>query len=179
MDSMEVNKAVAAVLIGGIVFVGANLFSGLVIRPARLEKPAIEIAGAPAPGAAAPKAEEVAPIAPLLAKANVGQGETIVKRVCAVCHTFNQGGQTLIGPNLYGVVDREQASEAGFSYSTALKEKKGKWDYEALNHWLKKPSAYAQGTKMTFAGLNNDQQRADVIAYLRTLSPNPAPLPKP
>lgn len=179
MDSLEVNKAVASVLVSGIIFMLAGLVAEVVVRPAPLTKTAIKIEGAAAPNAA-PKAEEtVAPIAPLLAKADPAAGEKIAKQVCAVCHTFNDGGRPGIGPNLYGVLMRPHASEQGYTYSSALKDKKGAWDYEALNHWLKKPAAYAPGTKMTFAGINNDQQRANVIAWLRTLSANPAPLPTP
>jgi cytochrome c len=180
MDSLEVNKAVASVLVGGIVFMLAGLVSEVVVHPNHLQQPAIKIdvGAAPAAGAAPPEVV-VPPIAPLLAKADPAAGEATAKKVCAVCHTFNEGGRPGVGPNLYGVVMGPHAHEQGYSYSTALKGKQGNWDYEALNHWLKKPSAYAPGTKMGFAGINNDQQRADVIAYLRSLSPSPAPLPQP
>ena len=104
-------------------------------------------------------------------------GESIAKRQCGSCHSFNQGGKAGVGPNLYGVVGAPHGHMEGFNYSAAIKGKEGPWTYEELNHWLAKPSAYAPGTRMAFAGLNNTQQRADVVAYLRSISPNAPPLP--
>jgi cytochrome c len=180
MDSLEVNKLIASVLVGGIVFMVAGIIGNIVVHPTRLEHPVIKVEGAAAPTAAAPKAEEaLPPIAPLLAKADVAKGEAFAKQVCAVCHTFNEGGQPGIGPNLWGIVGDPHAHEQGYSYSAPMKTKTGTWTYDELNQWLKKPSAFAPGTKMTFAGINNDQQRADVIAWLHTLSSHPEPLPKP
>jgi len=181
MDSLEINKAIAAVLVGGIVFMVAGLISEVVVHPKRLEQSAIKIdttATAPAAGAPAPAAT-LPPIAPLLAKADPAAGEAVAKKVCAVCHTFTEGGRPGVGPNLYGVVMGPRAHEQDFNYSPGLKAKTGDWDYEALNHWLKRPAAEVPGTRMAFAGINNDQQRADVIAYLRSLSHTPAPLPQP
>jgi cytochrome c len=180
MVSLEVNKAVAAVLVAGIVFfltgtVGMNL-----VQEHRLEKPAIKIevpegtspSGQPAPA-------PLPPVANLLAKADVGAGEAYANKVCTACHTFNQGGPAKIGPNLYNVVGGPRAHMEGFNYSNALKSKQGPWTFDALNEWLHKPSEYAPGTRMTFEGISNDQERANVIAYLRSLSPNPVPLPPP
>jgi len=181
MDSLEINKAIAAVLVGGIVFMVAGLVSEVVVHPKRLEQSVLKIdtaATAPAAGTAV-QAAALPPIAPLLAKADPAAGEAIVKKVCAVCHTFNEGGRPGVGPNLYGVVMGPRAHEEGFNYSPGLKAKTGDWDYEALNRWLKRPAAEVPGTRMAFAGINNDQQRADVIAYLRTLAHSPAPLPPP
>jgi cytochrome c len=84
-----------------------------------------------------------------------------------------------VGPNLYGVVGGPHAHMEGFNYSAGLKAKSGPWTFDELNEWLHKPSSYVPGTRMAFAGISNDQQRADVIAYLRSLSPNPVPLPAP
>jgi len=102
--------------------------------------------------------------------AAVAHGEQIAHTVCAVCHTFNKGGGTLVGPNLYGVVGRPIASVAGYDYSSALKRHHGDWSQAKLEAWLKKPSAFAPGTKMTFAGFPSDKKRHDVIDYLKTLS---------
>ena len=180
MGSLEGTKLLASVLIGGIVFMLAGLVSEVVVHPTRLEHLAIKVEGGAAPTAAAPKQEEALPaIAPLLAKADPAAGEALAKKVCVVCHTFNDGGRPGVGPNLYGVVMGAHAHAQDYSYSAGMKAKDGKWDYEALNHWLKRPAAYVPGTKMAFVGINNDQQRADVIAYLRTLSHDPAPLPQP
>ena len=119
------------------------------------------------------------PIANLLAKADVAAGESYANKVCAACHSFNQGGKAGIGPNLYNVVGGPHGHMEGFNYSTALKGKSGPWTFDELNEWLHKPSAYAPGTRMAFAGISNDQDRANVIDYLHTLSPNPEPLPTP
>jgi cytochrome c len=125
----------------------------------------------PQPGAAS------AAINSLLATASPERGAQVAKQ-CQACHNFEEGQGPKVGPDLYNVVGRKIASAQGFNYSPALKSKSGTWDFNALNTWLTKPSAYAPGTMMTFAGLSNDKQRADVIAYLDTLSKNPVPLPK-
>ena len=118
------------------------------------------------------------PIADRLAAADpkVGQADTL-KLGCVACHTFNEGGRAGIGPNLYGVVGGPHGHMAGFAYSAALKAHAGPWTYEELDQWLTKPNAYAPGTKMTFAGISDPKERADVIDYLRSLSANPEPLP--
>jgi len=113
----------------------------------------------------------------LLATASAERGAQVAKQ-CQACHNFEEGQGPKVGPDLYGVVGRKIASAPGFNYTSALKSKNGTWDFNALNAWLTKPTAYAPGTAMTFAGLTNDKQRADVIAYLDTLSKDPVPLPK-
>jgi cytochrome c len=181
MDSMEINKGVAAVLVAGIVFFLTGLIGMHLVVETRLEKPAIAIAGAPAaePAGGAPKPAELPPIAPLLAKADVATGEATVKKLCTSCHTFNEGGKAGVGPNLYGVVGGPHAHMEGFNYSAGMKAKTGPWTFDELNEWLHQPSAYVPGTRMAFAGIKNDQQRADVIDYLHTLSAKPVPLPAP
>lgn len=179
MDSMEINKGMAAVLVAGIVFFLTGLIGMHLVTEEQPVKVAIAIQGAPSaePAAAAAKPEELPPIAPLLAKADVATGESTVKKLCSSCHTFTEGGKAGVGPNLYGVVGGPHAHMQGFNYSAGMKAKTGNWTFDELNAWLKKPSAYVKGTRMAFAGINNDQQRADVIAYLRSLSANPVPLP--
>ncbi|HEY0183284.1 MAG TPA: cytochrome c family protein [Rhodopila sp.] len=181
MDSMELNKGIAAVLVAGIVFFLTGLIGMNLVTEQRPEKPAIAIQGAPAAEATsgAPKPEPLPAIAPLLAKADVATGEATVKKLCTSCHTFNEGGKAGVGPNLYNVVGGPHAHMEGFNYSAGLKAKTGPWTFDELNEWLHQPSAYVPGTRMAFAGIKNDQQRADVIAYLRSLSPNPVPLPAP
>lgn len=117
------------------------------------------------------------PIAPLLTTADPVAGEAYAKKVCAACHSLNEGGRAIVGPNLFGVVGGPHAHMAGFNYSEALKAKPGPWTYDELFAWLTKPDAYAPGTRMAFPGISNAKLRLDVIAYLRTLSHTPAPLP--
>ena len=116
----------------------------------------------------------------MLASASSEHGAQIAKQ-CEACHNFQEGQGAKVGPDLYGVVDRPIASAPGFNYTAALKSASqtlgGKWTFDALNKWLTHPSAVAPGTAMTFAGLSNEKQRADVIDYLDTLSAHPVPLP--
>lgn len=118
------------------------------------------------------------PVGPLLASADVGAGEKTFKK-CAACHTNEEGGANKVGPALYGVVERAIASVDGFSYSGALKEYGADktWNYESLNGFLWKPKTYIKGTSMGFGGIKKVEERAELIAYLRSLSASPAPLP--
>jgi cytochrome c len=180
MDTMEFNKLTAAVLVAGITFFICGVIADNLVQPQKLEKTAIAIdvgGGAAAPAAAKPE-EGPPPIAPLMAAADPAKGEADAKKLCSACHTFNEGGKNGVGPNLYGVLGRERASEAGYAYSGAMKAKTGKWTYEDLNHWLLKPAGFVPGTKMGFAGVHSEKERADVIAFLRSLSKSPEPLPK-
>ena len=177
--SLELNKAFAAVLTAGVAFMVAGVVGDAVVSPNRLERSAIQI-GEPPPAqqAAAPAAPALEPIAPLLAAANVDNGRQLAQRLCASCHNFAQGGPNGVGPNLWGVVGANHAHVAGFNYSAANRALADKpWDYEALNAFLHRPAVAMPGTRMAFAGMNNAGQRADVIAFLRTLDANPKPLP--
>ena len=137
--------------------------------PAKVAKPGTEVAV---------KEEQPAeaPIEKLLASASPERGAEVAKQ-CQACHNFQEGQGPKVGPGLYGVVGRPVASVSDFNYTAALKKLGGNWTFDALNKWLIKPSADAPGTAMTFAGLSNEKQRADVIAYLNTLSAHPLPLP--
>ena len=178
MDNLEVNKAVAAVLIAGIAFMGSGLISEALVHPHLLSKAVIKI---DLPDAAGPKVAAAVPeepIAALLVSADAGRGEAGVKaQGCVSCHSFNEGGKAGVGPNLYGVLGAPHGHMEGYSYSNAIKAKAGPWTYDELNEWLLKPSAYAPGTKMSYAGLTDEHKRADIIAYLRSLSHDPEALP--
>jgi cytochrome c len=179
MDTMQVNKAVAAVLLSGIAFFLAGRVSYLLVPEHTLEKSAIKIeTEAAAPAAAAAPAQPEEPLPVLLAKADAAAGQKATMKLgCVACHSFAEGGKNGVGPNLYNVVGHATASHDGFVYSAALKGKGGDWSYDNLDAWLTKPGAYAVGTKMTFAGIADAKTRADVIAYLRSLSAAPVPLP--
>jgi cytochrome c len=97
--------------------------------------------------------------------------------MCAICHTFTQGGRAGVGPNLWAVVGAPHGHMEGFSYTAGLKAHAGPWTYDALDDWLRAPAAYAPGTRMAFVGITDAAQRADVIAWLRTLADRPAALP--
>ncbi|WP_292680933.1 cytochrome c family protein, partial [Mesorhizobium sp.] len=122
------------------------------------------------------------PIAELLATANVEQGAAVFKK-CQACHSGEKGGPNKVGPDLWDLIDRPVAEHEGFAYSAGMKEfSKGgaeKWTYDNLNHFITSPKKLVKGTAMGFAGLPKDEDRANVIAYLRTLSDNPKPLPAP
>jgi cytochrome c len=178
MESIEVTKVSTAVLVAGIAYFIAGWIGASIVHPERPAKPAIEIKGAAPETAAAPAAEaQLPPIEPFLATADPVAGEATFKKLCTVCHTANEGGKAGVGPNLYGVVGGPHGHMEGFNYTAGLKAKTGPWTFDELAEWLHKPSSYVPGTRMTFAGIGNEKTEADLIAYLRSLSPNPVPLP--
>ena len=181
MDSFEFNKIAGAILGTGLLVLGLqNLSSGL-FHSEKPEKPgyAIAIADPAAAGAKPAEAAAAVPIATLLAKADAAQGANTAK-ACQACHAFEKGGANKVGPHLWDVVGRPMGSVADFSYSESFKAMGGKpWDYEALNTWLYAPKEYIKGTKMAYAGIKKDTDRANVIAYLASLSDAPKPLPAP
>lgn len=178
MDSLKVNMAIASVLVTGITFMVTRYIAQAVVSPTELAKPAFMVAEKNQPKAVAAKGPSVPPIEPLLASANVKKGQAFVEQVCAACHNYTKGGGAKIGPDLYDVVDRPRHSVKGFDYSDAIKKLKGDWTYHNLDLWLYDPQAVAPGTRMTYSGIKDTKTRADVIAFLRTLSPHPVPLPK-
>lgn len=179
MDSFELNKIAGAVL-GTLTFVlGLSAVSGILFTP----RPAGEAGYAlpvpveePAPGA--PAAAQAEPLPVLLAKADAGRGQAAVRK-CAACHTFAPGEPNKVGPNLAGVLGRPLASHPGFGYSNALKSKGGQWGYEEVSAFIANPRGWAPGTTMAFAGVPSGQERADILAYLKTVSPNAPEPPAP
>ncbi len=172
------NTVAGCVLASALFAMIVGKVSNAVVHPHMLDKPAIAVADEPVAVAAAGAAPaELAPIGPKLAGANIENGKALFQKQCFICHTIDKGGVNKVGPNQWGVVGRKLASHEGFGYSSALKDKGGEWDYEAINHLIFKPTAFVRGTKMAFAGLAKEQERADVIAYLRTMSDAPKPLP--
>jgi cytochrome c len=178
MNSFELNKVIGAVLLGGFVLLLSSIIAGKLVVPHKSESPAMAVAPGETGGQATATAAEakLESVIPLLATADLKAGEATFKK-CAACHTIEKGGPNKIGPNLWGVVGGPHDHMPGFAYSDALKGKPGTWDYDGLNAWLFSPKAYAPGTKMSFAGLKKTQDRADVIAWLRTQADAPVPLP--
>lgn len=129
---------------------------------------------ASAPASAEPAPPE--PIGAMLAAADLDKGKKVAKK-CVSCHGFEKGAPNKVGPHLFGVVGRDIASVADFNYSNALKGLDGAWGYEELNAYLTKPREYAPGTRMAFAGLKKVSDRANLIAYMRSMGDNPLPLP--
>jgi cytochrome c len=180
MGDFELNKIVAAILIALLTIKGADLISNHLVHPKMLTENAFKIAGVPSTSSVSGTQTEKrgpAPIEPLLAKANAQNGAIIFKK-CTSCHTAEKGGPNKIGPDLYNVLNAQKGKHPGFTYSQAMEKKGGTWTYEDLNHFLYDPRAFLPGTKMSFAGLKNDQERADVIAYLRQQNDTPPPLPE-
>lgn len=155
----------------GIVALGLTSLTGILFHSERPEKMGYEIAGVAASGAAEGPSLEA-----LLASADVAAGQAVFDK-CTACHTITPGGANGIGPNLHGVVGTNIGSHAaGFSYSSALQAAEGDWDFTALNAWLTAPRRFANGTTMSFAGLSNPVERANLIAYLNAQGSN-LPLP--
>jgi len=178
MEAVNVNRVSLAAL-GSVLFVMLLVaFSNLVISPRIPAVPgfALPTGGATATAEAAKEAPEV-PLPALLAKADAKKGEQDAK-VCLTCHNFEKGAGPKIGPPLWGVVGRPIASVAGFAYSDSLKGVGGNWTYELINKMITNPKSVAADTKMTFPGEKEAARRADILAYLQTLSDSPVPFPK-
>jgi cytochrome c len=180
MDSFEFNKIAGAVLGTALVVFGLKEVAGIIYHADAPEKPGMVIDVAEAAstqGEAAAEETPSKPIGELLAAADAAKGEGGMK-ACKACHTWDNGGANKAGPNLWNIVGRNIAAGEGFKYSSAFTEKSSEtWSYEALDGFLKKPKEYIPGTKMGYAGIKDEEKRADLIAFLRTLSDSPQPLP--
>jgi cytochrome c len=183
MDSFEFNKIAGAVLGTALAVFGLKELSSAIYHTSIPEKPGfmIEVADAAqaTPDGAATPGAPAAPIGKLLASADATKGAALAK-ACAACHNFEKGGPNKTGPNLWDVVDRPIASHEGFAYSEGIKAHSAdKWTYDNLNAFIAGPKTYIKGTKMGYAGMQKDDARANVIAYLASLSDSPKPFPAP
>ncbi|HEX2581152.1 MAG TPA: cytochrome c family protein [Dongiaceae bacterium] len=174
--SLELNKIMAAVLVAGLITVAVGLLSDFIYEtpPEPRAQPGQAVTEAPVVEAAA---EQFASSIPMIAKADPAKGQDIAKK-CQTCHTLDKGGPNRVGPNLWGILGNKRAHAENFPYSDAIKSLQGPWTFEELDKFVYNPRGYAKGTKMTFAGLRKPEDRAALLAYLRTLSDNPQPAPQ-
>ena len=180
MDSFEINKIVAAVLLVALLIIGIGKLSDIIFYVEKPKKPGYSIKLDKAVVASAQSTsqapEEKIDIAALMAMGDIATGEKVFKK-CAACHSIAKGGKNAIGPALYNVVSRKIGSVNDYKYSKALSEYGKEWTFEELNGYLIKPAKWIKGTKMAFAGLRKEKDRASVILYLNQNSDNPLPLP--
>lgn len=182
MDSFEWNKIIGAVLGTAIFIFVVRQAAEVIYEPEQPAKPGYVVEGVAEATAAGPAAAPVAEVIPdwgtVLPAADVAAGKTVSGR-CEQCHDLSKDGPNKIGPNLYALVDRARASHPGFDYSGAMKAKGGNWSYDELFKYLKSPASYIPGNKMSFAGLPREQDRINLIAYLRSNADSPAAIPAP
>ena len=176
MGGMEFNKIFAAILVAGIIAMLAGFVADVLTHPEKLKENAFAIEGVEEVGGA--KVEKLAePVLAMIAAADIARGQKVSK-ACAACHTFDKSGANGVGPNIYNIVGAKKQAKGGFTYSGTLNEQGGNvWTYAELNKYLWKPKKYAPGTKMNYVGLKKPEDRAAIIAWLRTLAPSPKALP--
>ena len=180
MDSFEINKIVAAVLLVALLVIGIGKLSDIIFYVDKPETPGyvveVEQISANNTQQETDIAEEKVDIAALIAMGDIATGEKVFKK-CAACHSIIKGGKNNIGPALYNVIGRKVGSISDYKYSKALSEYDKEWTIEELNGYLVKPAKWIKGTKMAFAGLRKEKDRASVIKYLNQNSDNPIQLP--
>src|SRR6476661_8210794 len=168
------NTIAGWVLFAGIIALGGSIVAGEMFHSERPEKGGYPIEGVVQEGEGGAAAEQ--PIEVYLAKADPAAGQQVFNK-CMACHNADKGGANQLGPNLWDVIGEPIGQGKGFAFSDALAKKGGTWNWDLLGQWLTSPKAFAPGTKMTFAGLSNPQDRANVIAFLNQHSDSPLPLP--
>ena len=180
MDSFEINKIIAAILLVALLIIGTGKLSSVIFYVEKPEKPGyiveVEQVSAKSSEPATDVIEEKIDIAALMAMGDISSGEKVFKK-CAACHSIVKGGKNNIGPALYNVVGRQVGSLVDYKYSKALATYDKEWTFEELNGYLLKPAKWIKGTKMAFAGLRKEKDRASVIKYLNQNSDSPLPLP--
>ena len=181
MDSFEINKIIASILLVALLIIGISKISNIIFKVDKLDSSAykVELTDDGAKQISeenAMKADEKVDISALMALGDIAHGEKVFKK-CSACHSIEAGGGNKIGPALYNVVGRKIAAVEDYKYSKALVEYKKNWSFEELNGFLIKPQKWIKGTKMAYAGLRKEKDRASVILYLNKYSDNPLPLP--
>jgi len=176
MWSMNTNKYLGGLIIVAWLLLIVDFVGDQIIPPM---EPVVSEASADPASAAKIKDKPPEPEQPLnvlLAAANVDKGKKVAKK-CVACHSFKNGGKNKVGPNLYDIMGKDRAKVPGFSYSSAIKTMGGKWGFEDMSAFLKKPKKFMPGTKMSFSGLKKSGDRAAIILYLRSFSDSPVTLP--
>jgi cytochrome c len=179
MDSFELNKIVAAILMVALLVIGIGKLSSIVFHVEKPKVPGYEVEVSQVAGssnAETEAVEEKVNISALMAMGDAVSGEKVFKK-CAACHSIVKGGKNKIGPALYNVVGRKVGDISDYKYSKALAAYGKEWTFEELNGFLIKPAKWVKGTKMAYAGLRKEKDRASVIKYLNENSDNPLPLP--
>ena len=178
MDSFEINKIVGAILMVALLVIGIGKLSDVIFHVEKPETPGyvVEVEEATILSSTKKTVEEKIDIAALMAMGDLNHGEKVFKK-CAACHSIVKGGKNNIGPALYNVVGRQIGIVDNYKYSKALSSYDKEWTFEELNGYLIKPAKWIKGTKMAFAGLRKEKDRASVIKYLNQNSDNPIPLP--
>ena len=178
MDSFEINKILAAILMVALLIIGIGKLSNVIFHVEKPKTPgySVELAQTTVVSASETSVEEKIDVAALMAMGNLVDGEKIFKK-CAACHSINKGGKNKIGPALYNVVGRKVGGVADYKYSKALVAYDKNWTLEELNGFLIKPAKWIKGTKMAYAGLRKEKDRSSIIKYLNQNSDSPQPLP--
>ncbi len=181
MDSFEINKIIASILLVALLIIGISKLSNIIFKVDKLNSSAykVELPDNDANQVNEEntiKVEDKVDISALMALGDLTHGEKVFKK-CSACHSIEAGGGNKIGPALYNVVGRKIAAVQDYKYSKALVEYKKNWSFEELNGFLIKPQKWIKGTKMAYAGLRKEKDRASVILYLNKYSDNPLPLP--
>ena len=182
MDSFEINKIIASILLTALIIIGIGKLADILFHIEKPEMSAYKIEGidqnlsSKGISAKAEKIVEVVDIKALLAMGDLVHGEKVFKK-CSACHMIAADGKNKIGPNLWSVIGRNAGAISDYNYSKAMKAYAKEWTFEEMNSYLIKPQAYIKGTKMAFAGLRKEKDRASVILYLNQNSDNPLPLP--
>ena len=176
MDSFEINKIVAAVLMVVLLVIGIGKVSDTIFHVEKPKTPGYVVDVDQVATASTEKVEEKIDITAFMTMGDVASGKKIFKK-CTACHSINKDGANKIGPALYNVVGRQVGGVSDYKYSKALTEYKKTWTFDELNGFLIKPAKWIKGTKMAYAGLSSETDRASLIKYLNQNSDNPLPLP--
>ena len=179
MDSFEINKIVAAILLVALMLIGISKISNVIFHVDKPDKPGYRVEVEQVSSETTilnNEVEEKIDIAAIMALGDVASGEKIFKK-CVACHSINKGGKNKIGPALYNVVGRKIGGVADYKYSKALVAYGKEWNFEELNGFLLKPAKWIKGTKMAYAGLRKEEDRASIIKYLNQNSDSPLQLP--